>query len=306
MTAILAAMRAGEAGRRPAWLRWVVREPLLLFAIIGAVLFTADHLISSPASASENPQLITVDREALLRFLQYRSKVFSEEGAGRSLDAMPAEQKEELIDSFVREEALYREAVSWGLDQQDYVIRRRLVQSLEFALAGEGEAAEHVADEATLRRFYRENTHLYALSPTVSFRHAFFRAGPEAAGRARSALAEIEAERTDPATLGDRFLYGPSFAGESLETVGRDFGKAFADALAASREKQGWIGPIRSDHGLHLVEIVRSDAGGLPPFEAVRDKVAVDHAEAVRRESQEKAVEGIVGQYRIAVAPGLR
>jgi hypothetical protein len=294
------------AVRARGWWARLRREPLLLFAIIGALLLAADRLTGASQASDDNPQLIAVDRDTLLRFLQYRSKVFSEQGVGQSFDAMSAAERRRLIDSYVREEALYREALSWGLDKEDYVIRRRLVQSLEFALQDDPAAASVGGDEAALRGFYKANPQLYARSPTISFSHAFFRRGTDAAPRAEAALAAIRSGRADPATLGDRFLYNASYAGQSLDAITRDFGERFAAALFATRNANGWIGPIESEQGVHLVQIVGSEAGGIPTFEQVRDKVAADAAEELRRQRQEAALQRIIAQYRVTIAPGLR
>ena len=37
-----------------------------------------------------------------------------------------------LIEDYIREEVLYREAVAMGLDRDDIIVRRRLRQKLEF------------------------------------------------------------------------------------------------------------------------------------------------------------------------------
>ena len=43
-----------------------------------------------------------------------------------------AKELKGLVDAYVREEVLYREALALGLDRDDTIIRRRLAQKLEF------------------------------------------------------------------------------------------------------------------------------------------------------------------------------
>lgn len=286
------------------WREKLSREPLLLFLLIGALLLGADRLYGASTGADDTPRRIVVDRDAILNFFQYRSKVFSEQGAGQSFDAMPADERGRLIDDYVREEALYREALSWGLDRQDYVLRRRLVQSIEFAL--QEDPAGTVPDEAALRRFYQAHPQRYTVTPAISFDHVYFRPGPGAAARAKAARSAIQGGGTDPATLGDRFLYSSSYAGQSLDSVVRDFGQKFAAALFADRQTHGWIGPIESEHGIHLVHVTDSQGGGVQPFEQVRSRVAADVVEERRRQRREEAVKHIVDQYHVSVASGLR
>ena len=47
---------------------------------------------------------------------------------------MPPGKLSALIEGCVQEEALHRESLSLGLDVNDYVIRQRLVQKMEYAL----------------------------------------------------------------------------------------------------------------------------------------------------------------------------
>ena len=55
------------------------------------------------------------------------------------------DELEGLVQRLIREEVLYREAVSLGLDQDDTIVRRRMVQKMEFLsseLAKEAEPTE--------------------------------------------------------------------------------------------------------------------------------------------------------------------
>ncbi len=51
-----------------------------------------------------------------------------------------ARELDGLIEDEVRDEVLYREAVSMGLDKDDTIVRRRLRQKFEFVTEGAGEA----------------------------------------------------------------------------------------------------------------------------------------------------------------------
>ena len=128
-------------------------EPLFLFLIVAIGLFVVQKLVNPAAGRDDNPRVIAIDRPTLLRFVQFRSRVFDEQAAGTRFDAMPAAEKKQLLASLIREEALYREALSWGLDKEDYVIRRRLVQSLEFSLGGDATVPGALNDRA-LRDYF--------------------------------------------------------------------------------------------------------------------------------------------------------
>jgi hypothetical protein len=78
------------------------------------------------------------------------------------------------VDEYVREEALYREAIALGLDQGDYVIRQRLIQRLELMFEDNTETADVGQDE--LMEFYREFSDDYIESDVYTFTHVFFNA----------------------------------------------------------------------------------------------------------------------------------
>ena len=283
-------------------------EPLFMFLIIAIGLFLVQRVFSPSAGEDENPRVITIDREALLRFAQFRNRVFDEQAAGARFDAMPPAEKKQLLASLIREEALYREAIAWGLDQDDYVIRRRLVQSLEFSLGGDP-AAPAAMDDKTLRDYYAAHRDLYAEAPTVTFTHVFFsfgEGGPERArARAMEALNRLNAGRADPGGTGDRFLYHVNYAHQGRDMIRSHFGDEMAAQLFALQPQEKWQGPFASPYGMHLVRLSSTSAGGVPPFESIRELVARDAAQAAARERQQQALDRIVAGYRVRLSSDL-
>ena len=104
----------------------LLRDPLTHFVTVGGLVFVAFYIVGKDEIA--DPKTVVVDRAALLTFVQYRSKVF--------VDGLSEAELKTLIDDFVREEVLHREARAMGLDANDYIIRRRLVQKVEFIAKG--------------------------------------------------------------------------------------------------------------------------------------------------------------------------
>jgi hypothetical protein len=49
-----------------------------------------------------------------------------------------ASESDRLVADYVREEVLYREALALGLDRDDLVVRRRLVQKMEMLALRDG------------------------------------------------------------------------------------------------------------------------------------------------------------------------
>ena len=167
-----------------------LKEPLVHFLAAGLGLFVLFGVINRGEQDSD-PNVVVVDHDALLTFVQYRIKAFNPELAEKKLAALSDEELERLVDDYVREEVLHREALAIGLDEDDYVIRRRLVQKLEFITEGLTEASIEV-DEAALRRYFDANKTDYYVESFVTFTHIFFQTEDRPLDKARALLAALE------------------------------------------------------------------------------------------------------------------
>src|SRR5215510_5405668 len=104
-----------------AWKR-LVREPLLHFALIGAAIFAVAHVVEQRKEAAQSNIGLDAGLGQRLANL-YRTQ----------FGVLPSDgQLKFIVDDFVDDEVLYREALRLGLDQDDEIIRRRLIQKLEF------------------------------------------------------------------------------------------------------------------------------------------------------------------------------
>ena len=111
----------------------LLREPLMHFIIIGAALFALFTWLA-PDGERESRRIV-ITQERLLEFMQYRNQTFSDSARDRleeTLRSMTPAQKAALVEDYLREEVLHREALAMGLDSTDYVIRRRLAQTMEY------------------------------------------------------------------------------------------------------------------------------------------------------------------------------
>lgn len=104
-------------------LRSLLREPLLHFLLLGALLFAVDAWLR-PAPVADAGGEIVVSEGRIRNLAQ---------GFQRTWQRPPTRTElEGVIQDFIRGEVLYREAIALGLDQDDTIIRRRLRQKMEF------------------------------------------------------------------------------------------------------------------------------------------------------------------------------
>lgn len=128
----------------------MLKEPLLQFLLAGAFVFMAyEGLINTHGKGIEDE--ITVNKQSLLMFIQYRTKAFNGQDAEARLAAMSPKAVDRLVDEYVREEALFREAMALGLDANDDVIRQRMIEKMEYLAEGLADAKGANGDGETTR-----------------------------------------------------------------------------------------------------------------------------------------------------------
>jgi hypothetical protein len=100
----------------------LLREPLVHFLLLGAILFGVFALVGR--WTNDRPDKIVIT-PGLIENLQL--------GFTRSAQRTPtAAELDAVIEDYIREEVLCREAIARGLDRDDPVIRRRLRERMEF------------------------------------------------------------------------------------------------------------------------------------------------------------------------------
>ncbi len=257
-----------------------IRDPLILFLALGAALFAAAGWWDGDAP----DRIIEVDAAEVNRLTeQWNAQM------GRSPSA---EELESLIDSFIQEEIYFREALRLSLDQGDIIVRRRLVQKLNFLT--EDIAASQSPSEAALRAFHDANAERYRLPPRFSFRHRYF-----STDRRANAKADAEAALEDPQVKGDPFMLQRAYAERSERAVGDLFGRPFAAALATLSPAPEWQGPLRSAYGWHLVKLEQRQPESQPPFEEVAGRVTADFTAERREEANAAYYEALRSRYEV-------
>ena len=271
----------------------LLREPLLHFLVLGAALFGLFGMFGKKNEAEAPAKIvISVARVATLA-----------DGFTRTWRRPPTEQElQGLVEDYIREEVLYREGRAAGLDRDDFVIRRRVRQKMEF-LAEDMAAAEPSDEE--LAAYLASNPDRFRTEDRLTFRQVFLsatRRGSALDGDARQiadALVSTNAPE-DTASLGDPFLLGEEFHGMSQGDIARTFGDGFAKRLS-DIEPGRWQGPIPSSFGVHFVFVDERAKGSLPPLESAREAVQREWLNARRIKAEQKLYRTLRDRYQIVV-----
>ena len=100
-----------------------LRQPLLHFLIAGFALFMLFAGLHR-STVNQDPQRIEITPDVVQRI--------AISWLARWQRPASEQQLQGLIDQYVKEEILYREALKLGLDKDDTIIRRRLAQKMDF------------------------------------------------------------------------------------------------------------------------------------------------------------------------------
>jgi hypothetical protein len=204
-----------------------------------------------------------------------------------------------LIDSYIKEEVYYREALALGLDQDDTILRRRLMQKMEFLSNDLAELNQ--PDETALSKYFLDNQEKYEILPRISFTHIYFSAdkrGAKAFEDAKDVLSGLNALRAPE--KGDSFMLEYDFVQETPFEVARLFGNNFSEKLF-TLEANNWQGPIESGYGLHLVRISEKIDASMPELASVIDKVRTDFMFEQRQRVNREIYERFKERYEIVI-----
>ena len=286
-----------------------IRQPLFHFLLAGLLIFIVYGLTSpEPADIGPADIVIMVDRTALLNFMQFRAQAFQPGLFSEQLDNMSAEEVEQLIAEYVREEALHREALVMGMDQGDYIIRQRLVQKVEFLLENMvSQALEPESGE--IEAFYETWREEYQIDEVYTFTHIFFdgeeRGWDKAEEDAVSLLGSSQISSVafnDTSAYGDRYPFLQNYIERTRDFVINNFTDAFVDALdALPPSNSSWQGPYESRYGFHLVMLSERTEATIPELEQIRERVLDDWRYEVVINTRREAEDQVVAGYEIQI-----
>jgi peptidyl-prolyl cis-trans isomerase C len=274
--------------------KWL-NEPLLHFLVIGALVFIVFSVVNNEEISLDGKKIV-VSAGDIERLNANWSKKWNR---------LPTEDElEGLVDSYIREEIYYREALALGLDQDDTVLRRRLMQKMEFL---SNDIAElNTPDEKSLNAYFLEHKDKYELPARVSFTHIYFsfdKRSMQVLQDAENILEQIQA--VSPPVVrapdrGDPFMLQYDFTLETPFEVSRLFGQGFAEQLFQLKEN-GWQGPVESGYGLHLVWINEKIDARMPELASVIDKVRTDWMFEQRQKTNKAIYERFKERYEIVI-----
>jgi parvulin-like peptidyl-prolyl isomerase len=270
-------------------IRTLLGEPMLHFLLIGIALFAAYQWM---APVDSDGRRIVITQGVV-------DDLVSQHVAARGREPSSTELNH-LIESYVRDEILYREGVKLGLDRDDIVVKRRVRQKIE--LIAEEDASTRAPTDADLSAYLAANQARFVQPAVLTFEQVFLgesTSGPQVVQAVAVTRAALR-NGTDPGDLGKPTLLPLRMTQTPADLVARDFGDSFAAALEKAAVGE-WAGPIDSSFGAHYVRVLDRTPAVAPQLAAVRDHVVREWENERRQRARTDAYTKLRGEYEISI-----
>jgi hypothetical protein len=269
-------------------LRNLAREPLVQFLLIGLALFGLSHWLDGQREQHDRRIVIDSARIAWQRNLHHVQ--FGTYPDERALES--------LIQSYIRDEALYREATHLGLGADDEVIRQRLIQKMEYVLTDAAAPAD--PDDATLQQFLSEHADRYSIPGRVSFDLLYFdgSSGSEQ-GHERAAAALRQLIAGAQSVHSDDFALGSALQLMDADELSRRFGESEMASAPLTAPVNIWAGPFQSGFGWHLIRVTTREAAKPAALETVRTRLQTDWQAAFREQDRQARIAALVARHEV-------
>ena len=258
----------------PHWLR----EPLLHFVVLGAVLFAVDYVLYGRA---DDPRTIVVDSAVDAEAI----KVFKTE-RGRAPDEAELYALRQI---WLDNEVLYREGLALGVDKGDPAIRDRVVfKMLSVVNAG---LKRPPFDDQVLREWFEKNRARYDEPIRLDFQEAVL-SGDRSESAVRSFVVSLNDGAPADVDAGLRVFRGRPYA--SIEqSYGPDLARSLAESPVGEWRAQS------TNAGWRAMRVESVTPAKPAEFERLRGVVLQDWTDAIMAEQRTAAVRALAAKYTI-------
>lgn len=206
-----------------------------------------------------------------------------------------------LVQRDIHDEILFRQGLALKLDQDDEIVRRRVIEKAQFLMQNLGAPLEPTS--AQLQAYYDAHADRYAAPPRATFSHIYFSTeqGSDVAAiaRAGAVLATLSDATIRAPDRGDPFPDLYDFSAYEPDQVSRLFGHTPFAAAVFTRPTGHWSGPVRSGYGWHLIYVDARQGVVIPPLSAVRDRVRMDFLQDAQADADKSRFDELAQRFTV-------
>lgn len=271
------------------------REPLVHFLFIGAAIFILYGFMGQE-DVEVQERAITITAGEINWLTDTWKKRWNRPPT--------PEERAGIIDQYLRETVLYREAVAMGLDKDDTIIRRRLAQKLEFL--AQDLIRPTPPGEEELQAYFETHMDRYEPPDLITLTHVFLDPDKRAdqtlkdGETIKAGLIALKEPPQDARAFGDPFMLQSYYPERSESELLKLFGSGFARSVFELAPRV-WHGPVLSGYGTHLVYVHDRRELEPPRLAEVEEQVRQDWEGDKREQLNEQFIASLMGRYDVTI-----
>lgn len=263
-----------------------VRDPFVHFFLLGCAIFGWFYVLNPTSETPENPKEIKIS-ERVYDVLQTRFEA--------QMQRPPTEEEAlALVNQYIRQEILVREALALGLDQGDGIVRNRMVQKMAFLTESAAQSA--VPDDATLKDHIDTYPDRFKSPAKITFEQVGI-SPTMSQTEVAEILTKLNAGETPPADGISSMLMPKMERSDQIQVDGA-FGRGMYSQVIGLVPGE-WGGPVISGYGRHVVRVTEVVEPTPLSLDKARDKAIADWRNTLAVRLRETNEATLLSQYTI-------
>ena len=269
---------------------WKTISHMFIFGLLLAIVMLV--VIGSPGDVENEKVIVVTGADAA----QVHAKFM------RTWNRLPTEvELKKGIDQYIKDEILYREAISKNLDKNDPSVRLAMVRKITMMGITQTDVS-NLKDE-DIEAYYALRKERYRLSAIFDFEQVYLstKRGDNIEDDAQQLLQQLQNENPSSEELinyGDASMINNLHFNIDEEGLDRIFGSGFGSTVLSIPTGE-WTGPIQSGYGLHIVRITNRTESRIPELKEVLQKVITDMSYENRKAAEDQFYSELVPRYKV-------
>ena len=269
---------------------WKTISHMFIFGLLLAIVMLI--VIGSPGDVENEKVIVVTGADAAQVYAKFM----------RTWNRLPTEvELKKGIDQYIKDEILYREAISRNLDKNDPTVRLSMVRKITMMGITQTDVS-NLKDE-DIEAYYALRKERYRLSAIFDFEQVYLstKRGDNIEDDAQQLLEQLQNENPSSEELinyGDASMINNLHFNIDEEGLDRIFGSGFGSTVLSIPTGE-WTGPIQSGYGLHIVRITNRTESRIPELKEVLQKVITDMSYENRKAAEDQFYSELVPRYKV-------
>ena len=258
----------------------LVKEPLLHFLLLGALIFAVYQWRQGPTDEGS----LVVNAATVEQLANQYRKTWLKEPDRKTL--------QQAIDNHIANQMFAERAFAMDMHKDDPVVARRMRMKLEML----NDLSVEPATKEEVSAYFEDNAQVYASGARYSLEQRFFSKATPAAE-----LTEVlQALQNGSDMASQPSLFNDHYEDTSEQQLARAFGSAFVDQIVAL-PLAVWQGPMASPLGWHFIKLTQRIEASPPSLDTIYSQVQRDATEAKRAQARATFQQQLIDSRQVVI-----